>query len=70
MICTYQYMDMQNTVGRSPQLCIDIHIHYYTVMDEREQNTPFTNNFIYLIMLTNELEKCKQKYWHISKCIL
>ena len=25
-------------------------------MHEREQNTPFTNNFIYLIMLTNELE--------------
>ena len=46
MICTYQYMDMQNTVGRSPQLCIDIHNY------EREQNTPFTNNFIYLIMLT------------------
>ena len=40
-------------------------------MHEREQNTPFTNNFIYLIiMLTNELEKCKQKYWHISKCML
>ena len=47
-------------------------IHYYTVMHEREQNTPFTNNFIYLIMLTNELEKRKQKYWHgyISKCML
>ena len=34
-------------------------------MHERKQNTPFTNNFIYLIMLTNVLEKCKQKYWHI-----
>ena len=41
-------------------------------MDEREQDTPFTNNFIYLIMLTNELEKSKQKYCHdyISKCML
>ena len=39
-------------------------------MHEREQNTPSTNNFKYLIMLTNEFEKCKQKYWHISKCML